>query len=124
MRFFVFPDPMTATTYTPKKGQRICEELATGKSISAAMRAIGQNRSQYYNWRNAVDGFVEATDEAIEIGNDAIRDEVHRRAFDGSDTMLIFLSKARCPEFRDRQSIEMSGKDGAPFTIVIRRDDA
>ena len=39
-----------------------------------------------------------------------------RRAIDGSDTLLIFMLKARRPEkFKDRQSHEHSGPGGGPI---------
>lgn len=32
-----------------------------------------------------------------------------------SDTLLMFLAKSRMPEFKDKQQVELSGRDGAPI---------
>jgi len=62
-----------------------------------------------------------------------VREEIDRRARRGwsetvyqlakragtvrkySDTLLMFHAKARMPEYRDKQQVELSGKDGGPI---------
>jgi hypothetical protein len=110
------------TIRTPKNRKAVLTAIEDGKSIAAACRAARIGRTSLHEWRHDEPEFDAEFEEAVEIGNDAIRDEVQRRAFEGSDTMLIFLAKARCPEFRDRQAVEHTGKDGAPITVVYKRD--
>lgn len=78
--------------------------------------------------------FAEQWDAAVEAGTDVLEDEALRRAKDGtnepvfyqgvrcglvrkySDTLLIFLLKARRPaKFSDRQSVALSGPNGEPL---------
>ncbi len=64
-----------------------------------------------------------------------IEAEIHRRAIEGwdepiasagkrlgvmrkySDVLLIFYAKKRMPEYREKQSMELTGKDGEALVI-------
>ena len=102
--------------------------LAGGATIEGACRAAGISRRTASRKRQSDQEFAAAWDEAIEAGTDALEDEAVRRAKDGylkpvyhngvkvgevreySDTLLIFMLKARRPEkFRDNHHIEHSG---------------
>lgn len=113
---------MAATKYTAKKGQAVLDSLSQGLSITAAMKAVDLNRSQYYNWREDVDGFAVAADAALESGTDRLEDVAKARAEESSDTLLIFLLKARRREkYGDKQHLEHTGTDGQPLKIIIER---
>lgn len=104
---------MTAgrTIRTPKKGDRLLDKLAKGYSITAACKAEGIGRQSYYDWRNADSAFAAAADEAIESGTDLLEDEAKRRAvgLSGSDTLLIFLLKARRREkYSDKSTVDLN----------------
>lgn len=108
---------------TPEKGEQLLDKLSKGYSVTAACKAEGVARRSYYEWRAADPEFAANADEAIEAGTDLLEDEAKRRATgpDGSDTLLIFLLKARRPDkYKDRVANEHTGKDGAPLTIVFR----
>ena len=110
----------TRTNRTARKEKALLDALRDGDSISAAVRAAGIARSTYYEWRNTHPDFAAAADDAIEEGTDALEDEGKRRAMNGSDTMLIFLLKGRRREkYGDRQSHELTGKDGEALTILL-----
>src|SRR5205807_321553 len=91
---------------------------------------------------NDPDGTYRASfDDAREAFRDAVRDEVRRRAFEGSDPvmfegkqcsdqagnllyrksdrMLELLAKATCPEFRDKT--ELTGEGGGPVKVLAIR---
>jgi Bacteriophage Sf6, terminase small subunit-like len=98
------------------KDARFLEALANGATISSAVKSAGYARPTVYKWRAADVKFAAAWDDAIEEGTDLLEDEVLRRAKDGveeprfyegeicghvrkySDTLAIFLLKARRPE--------------------------
>lgn len=111
------------TNRTAEKGERLLAKLAAGYSVTAACKVEGIGRSAYYDWRGADPVFAKAADEAIESGTDALEDVAKKRATapeGGSDTLLIFLLKARRPEkYRERSDIQVSGSGGGPLTVVI-----
>lgn len=88
------------------------------------MAAIGIERTHYYRWRDQHPEFATAADAAIEAGTDRLEDIAVKRAEDQSDTLLIFLLKARRREkFGDRQQLEHRGVDGGPLILVHRVTD-
>lgn len=132
---------MTRTTRTPKKDAAFLDALRDGRSITAACIDAGVSRRTAYDWREADDEFRKEWDSAVDEGTDRLEDEAHRRARDGvakpvfqggkrvgtiqeySDTLTIFLLKARRPEkFKERVSAEVSAPGGGPLQIeTIRR---
>ena len=131
---------MTRTTRTPKKVAAFLEALASGLSVSGACKAAQVPRQTAYDWRNADEAFAAAWDEAIGHGTEALEDEARRRAVEGvvrehthyhqgmrvgtdietkySDTLLIFLLKARNPEkYRDNSKVELSGDPNRPLIV-------
>ena len=98
------------TKNTPKKRALFLGALTEGASVTAACGRAVITRRTVYVWREADPEFAAAWDDAIEAGTDALEDEALRRAKDKSDTLLIFLLKARRPEkYKDRVSTEHSG---------------
>ena len=118
--------------------KRVAQELFLDSfretaNVRDAAKIAGVDRNTVYQWCKSSKVFKSAYDAALEDANDAIRSEIRRRAIDGwneevyqngfcagtvhkySDTLLIFLTKARMPEFRDKQQVELTGKDGGPI---------
>ena len=94
-------------------------------NVTQACRAAGIDRSMAYQWLEHDEQFSILYHQAEQIANDAIRAEIFRRGHDGyyeqvivggkvqtlhkySDTLLIFLAKARMPEFREKQSLDVN----------------
>lgn len=76
--------------------------LAHGASVTEACRLAGVSRQHAYRCRARSSSFAQQWLDAQEEGTDALEDEATRRAFAGSDTLLMFLLKARRPEkYRD-----------------------
>lgn len=110
---------LKATNPTHKKGERLLAALRAGETVTSACQAEHIHRSTYYAWRAADSGFAAQADDAIESGTDVLEDEARRRAIAGSDTLLIFLLKARRPEkYRERYTPE---GDAKPLEIVVTR---
>lgn len=99
------------TVRTPEKGERLLAKLRQGYSVAAACKAEKIGRTAYYAWIKSDPEFAAAAEDAIEAGTDLLEDEAKRRATGprGSDTLLIFLLKARRPEkYRERQQIDIT----------------
>jgi hypothetical protein len=105
------------------------EALAQSGNVSEACDAAGIGRTAAYAWRNDDPEFEKAWEAALVLGIDALEDEALRRAHRGtekpvfylgeqcgtireySDTLMMFMLKGRRPEkFKDRGSVEHSGK--------------
>lgn len=92
------------------------EGLAEGMTIEDAAIGANSSRSQVYRWRKSDPEFATAWNDAYAIGASTLEAAAQRRAVDGtrrpvfhqgevcghiteySDTLLIFLLKARDPE--------------------------
>ena len=94
-------------------------------NVTQACREAGIDRSTCYLWLEHDEQFSMLYHQAEQIANDAIRAEIFRRGHDGfeeqvlvggkvqtlhkySDTLLIFLAKARMPEFRDKAQLDVN----------------
>lgn len=109
---------------TPENKEAFLNALGTTASVTAACEVAKIARSSAYEWRDADLPFAAAWDAAVVRGTDALEDEAIRRARLGvdepvfyqgeecgtvrkySDTLLIFMLKARRPEiFRDQIAV-------------------
>lgn len=100
-------------------------------NVSAACRAAGVNRTNVYRWQEHDDAFAAAFRQAEIEATEVLEGEAFRRAYEGvvsekgiyhqgvlvgidrevkvSDTLLIFLLKARAPDkYRERVDITRS----------------
>ena len=124
------------TIRTPKKCTAFLRVLASGSSVRAACEAAGISKTAAFAWRNDDADFAAAWDQANETGTEALEDEAVRRALAGSDTMMIFLLKARRPMvyretlrlggMADTAAINLKGTVDGRVTIYLpsnRRDD-
>jgi len=115
-------------------------------NVSAAATESEISRRVVYDWLDKDLKFAAAFREAEIEAVDYMEREAWRRAVEGtkkpvfqggelvghvqeySDTLMIFLLKARDPaKYREKHQHELSGPDGAPFVFTIqidRRDDA
>ncbi len=110
---------MTGDTTTTKQAdakRRFLDMLASGASVRAATEALGIKSDAPYRWREDDTEFAVRWRHAEEAGTDLIEEEAYRRAVKGvekpvyrggevvghvadfSDTMLMFLLKARRPD--------------------------
>jgi hypothetical protein len=127
------------TTGTAQKDAKFLELLSQGATVGAAARGAGYARRSLYRWRKARADFAAAWDDALAEGTDLLEDEALRRAKDGfdeprfyegqvcghvrrySDTLLIFLLKARRPgKYGDKVTAEHTGPGGGPITQITR----
>lgn len=133
------PRARAYTRRTPEKERAFLGALGQGLSVTGACEAAEIGRTRVYEWRREDTAFAGAWDEAVEAGTDYLEDEAKRRAAEGvdepvfyqgvicgklrkySDTLLIFLLKARRPEkYRERSNVELTGHAGGPVEIDDR----
>jgi hypothetical protein len=110
--------------------------LSETANVTLSAEMAGVSRQGLYNRRSADDAFRAAWDDAVDRGTDALEDEAIRRAAQGtekpvfqggrevgrvreySDTLMIFMLKARRPErFKDRVAQELTGPGGGPIEV-------
>lgn len=90
--------------------------FAESCNVSEACRQAGIPRRTVYGWRDADAAFAEAWSEAEEAAADKLVQVAWDRALAGeSDRMLEILLKGHRPKYRDKQAIEVTGKDGGPI---------
>lgn len=93
--------------------------LRNGMSVGDVINSHSVSRSTVYKRIRSDDDWKQRWEDAIEIGNDAVRNEIYRRGMKGvlepvyhegrvvgrkrkySDNLLMFYAKSRMPEFKD-----------------------
>ena len=146
-------DQLTANP-PPKKGDAEREEkqatfLASFRqtaNVSESCLAADIDRSTFYEWKEKYEEFGMLYHQAEQIANDRLRFEILRRGVEGwdeplvsagkrvgtvrkySDTLLIFLAKARMEEFREKSKLDVNTNVRAVEIYKIRipsnqRDD-
>ena len=122
------------TKFTKEKRAEFVQHIRDAGNVSAAARAIGLSRRHMYGVRDVDDEFREEWDAAFDEFMDTVEAEIHRRAATGylepvfyqgqevakvrkySDNLLMFYTKAKRPEFRDRLGIDADLK--GPLQIL------
>lgn len=97
----------------PKKRAFLATYAQVG-NIRHACLAVGIARRTHYDWLETDPAYKAAFEQAGEDAADALEAEARRRAFEGSDTLLIFLLKGLRPErYRERYDHRLHGGDDA-----------
>lgn len=111
---------------TPEKEpweDRFLDLLAETGNVSKAAKGARVGRRTVYTHRAERSEFAERWKEAEALGADALEDECRKRAFGGSDTLMIFLLKAHKPEkYREVVRNEWTGKDGSAIQVEYVND--
>ena len=128
------------TKRTPKKRRdwklAWLEAFERDLMVSAACKAAKVGRSTVYDARQTDPAFAQAWDDLENQTTDAMEREGYRRGVEGverdvyhqgevvgkerqfSDTLLIFMLKARKPDvYRDNARIEHTGAQGGPIQV-------
>lgn len=111
------------TKRSAKKDEEIIELLRRGYSMTGACRAVGISRTTFAEWRKEDPAFAAAVEEAYRVdGTEYLEDVARGRAEENSDTLLIFLLKARNPEkYRERAETRHVGDEEQPVSITLVR---
>lgn len=115
--------------------RKLLDALAEGHTIAESCRVAGIAFGTLKTWRRNDPIINEKVQEAYDIGTDAYRQEVRRRALEGwlepvfykgqeqghvrkfSDTLLMFETKRRDPDYRDSVAVKHSGTIDLPKVI-------
>ena len=100
---------MMRSIRTEKIRQTFIDALGACGSVTQAAAAAGLSRDALYRWRVADGDFAEEWERALELGTEALEDEARRRAFAGSDQLLMFLLKGLRPHrYRERSQVDLN----------------
>lgn len=97
---------------TPEKDWKdtFLKSLVLYGTVTAACKTAGVSRQTAYRHRQSDEDFALAWADAEEQSTEELEREAINRAINGSDTLMIFLLKARRPEkYRENVKIEHSG---------------
>jgi hypothetical protein len=90
---------------TKKRALAAYRELGV---IAYACEAAGICRQTWYNWLEDDPDFAKKARDAEEDAIDALEAEAFRRGRDKSDLLLMFTLKAKRPEYRDKQQLDIT----------------
>lgn len=130
---------MATRAQTAQHKKAFLEVFRVLGNVSAACRDTGVDRRDVYRWKENDAKFLEAFNDAEAESTELMEREAYRRAVEGvrrpiysrdgnhidtvydySDTLLMFLLKARAPQrFRERYDHQHSGANGAPLTFTL-----
>lgn len=92
-------------------------------SVTESAQRVKLDRSNHYQWIRDDPEYAKAFEATRTEAADALEDEASRRAFAGSDTLLIFLLKGMRPEkFRERSEVRMPGLEAKLADILRARE--
>lgn len=111
-------------------------------NVSAACRSAGVDRATYYYWLEHDDAFALYVNQASQVATEHLEETAYTRAVLGtekavyqggelvghhtevSDTLLIFLLKARAPEkYRDRYEPHAGAGAAGPLRVIFETVD-
>jgi hypothetical protein len=67
-------------------------------SVTEAAKVAGIDRAKSYHYKRTDEKFAALWDQALDIAADTLEDEARKRAFAGSDVLLMFLLKGIRPQ--------------------------
>jgi hypothetical protein len=110
---------------TARKRAILLKAIAQGLTVSEAAASAGMSWRSVFDWKDADPQFATDYKRAYEAGTDVFIQEAKRRAFTGSDALLIFLLKQRDPLRFNQKMIEVrvGGDPNAPVTLEHRPAD-
>jgi len=114
-------DRIISTTEKPWR-IRFLDALRMHGIVSQAAIEAGIHRDTAYFERSKDPEFARQWAEALDRGVDALEDTAMKRAYEGSDTLLIFLLKGRRPE-RYREVLKTIQVNVTPEQLEQMSDD-
>lgn len=120
--------------FTKEIGDRICEQLAEGKSIRRICREMDISRMSIIRWREKHQEFSDQYAKSRELGMEALGDEIIELAETADnenynprrleiDTKKWVMSKIARRTYGDKSEVEHKGEVNLVTTVnVIRKD--
>lgn len=108
------------TRFSDERRDTFIEGLRQGLSVTGAADKAGMSRMAMYQEREKNAEFGQRWADAIESGTDALEDAAHSRAMTVSDTLAIFLLKARRPaKYRERIDVNTLHQHEHQHTLKV-----
>ncbi len=116
---------------------KVIAELTKHGNVTHALKAAQAARGWVYGWRQQDPEFRDAFEEARTCGIEILKDEAHRRAYEGlkepvfykgekiahirkySDSLLMFLIKQSDPSYREHYQIDHGNAGSRPFIFQM-----
>ena len=101
------------TNKTDKLKSKLLQALEDHKGIiSISCKAIGINRSTYYDWMAKDEQFKKAVDEIQDVAIDFVESKLFQQIDEGNPTSTIFYLKTKAKKrgYVERQEIVHDGK--------------
>jgi hypothetical protein len=112
------------STKTDNKKKAFIKAYANAGTIRAAAELVGIHRATHYDWLEKDPQYVKDFQQSEKDAADSLEAEARRRAFEGSDTLLIFLLKGFKPErYKERIHQEKTEKHEHTHTHTLKLDD-
>lgn len=109
----------TAKLDDPRNRAKLLKTIVETGLLKHSCRAIGLTYQAFQNYRNTHREFADLVEEAEEQSVDDLEVEAHKRARNGSDTLIKFLLACKRPEkYSQRQQVSHSGSVGHDIRIV------
>jgi hypothetical protein len=93
------------------------DALAHCGQVTKAARTVGISPKTAYRWRQAYPALAPRWAAALEQGLDCLEDEAIRRAFEGSDKLLMYVLNRRRPEVYSAHRANSLVADSAKHVI-------
>ncbi len=121
---------------TKARQKLFLEAYAEHANVLLAARAAGIHRTTVYKWQEHDTDFAFAFNQAKEDAKDTLRAEIYRRAVEGWDepvyqlgkyrgvvrkydsTLLIFQAKMMMPEYREKQSVDVTSTSAQDMQVI------
>lgn len=105
---------MTTLAQSARQKKAFLEDFATHGTVTAGAKAAGCGRRTVYDWLARDEEFRKAFAESEQQAIDGLEREAVKRAFAGSDTLLIFLLKGNRPtKYRERVDVTVDARKAA-----------
>lgn len=104
------------TKYRPEFAEQVLDYMGRGYSLTAFAGSIRVSRECVYEWERTIPEFSDAVKAARSARVSVLEEQLLGMENGPSVTARIFALKNACPdEWREKQALELSGKDGGPI---------
>lgn len=114
------------TKYTPEVAERIYQAIELGATYELAAQYGGITYDTFNAWRKSKPEFSKGINAAEGKGATKWLAKIEQAASEGAWQAAAWKLERRYPKDYGRTVVEnqITGKDGQPFTVVFKRDDA
>ena len=102
--------------YNPEICERVTQFCLMGATDIELAEFIDISTETLHRWKKLYPEFSSSIKEGKELADARISDALYQKALAGDSTAMIFwLKNRRSKHWRDKQDLELAGKDGSPL---------